>query len=136
MTSMPLRTVLVVDDEPLILWSVSERLRAEGYDVLEAGTGRAAIQHCEKPVDLVLLDLGLPDLEGLSVLKHLLKVRPDLPVILMTADPAMEGAAEALQLRSFPRANKPFLLDDLVGLVHGSIGAGSFSHDPENLRTV
>ena len=102
MTSMPPPTVLVVDDEPLILWSVSERLRAEGYDVLEAGTGRAAIQHCEKPVDLVLLDSGLPDLEGLSVLTHLLKLHPDLPVILVTADPAMEGASEALQLRSIP----------------------------------
>ena len=129
-------TVLVVDDEPLIRWSVGERLRDEGYDVLEAATGREAIEQCKQRVDLVLLDSKLPDVDDLSVLGQLLRVRPDLPVILMTADPATESAAEGRHRRRFPCASKPFLLDDLVGLVRGSLGVGIFPRDPKNVRRI
>jgi hypothetical protein len=65
-----------------------------------------------------------------------LNVRRDLPVILMTADPAMDDAGERLRGRPLPRAAKPFLLDDLVGLVHDSLGTGVFPHGSGNLRTI
>jgi two-component system OmpR family response regulator len=136
MIGTPSRTVLVVDDEPLVRWSVGERLRDEGYDVLEAGTGRAAIEQCDDRVDLVLLDSRLPDLDGVSVLERLLNVRSDLHVILMTADPVMDDDVQGLRARPFPRAAKPFLLDDLVELVRGSLGMGVFSRGPGNLSTV
>jgi DNA-binding NtrC family response regulator len=136
MTAMPPPTVLVVDDEPLIRWAIGERLRDEGYDVLEAGTGREAIDRCGQQVDLVLLDSRLPDLEGQSVLRQLLNGRPDLPVILMSADPALDAPVERLRPSPFPRATKPFLLDDLVGLVQGSLAMGLFSQSPGKLRTA
>src|SRR4026207_2470155 len=57
-------TVLIVDDEDLIRWSLRERLRTEGYDILEAGTGKAALDQFKTGVDLVLLDYRLPDIDG------------------------------------------------------------------------
>jgi two-component system KDP operon response regulator KdpE len=110
-------TILVVDDEPLIRWSIGERLRAEGYDVLEAPDGRTAVDLFERGVDIVLLDSKLPDLNGIAVLAQLLDRDPSARVILMTADAGLESAAEALRHSGFPRASKPFLLDEIVALV-------------------
>jgi DNA-binding response OmpR family regulator len=74
-------TVLIVDDEELIRWSLRERLTQEGYDILEAGTGRDAVERFADGVDLVLLDYRLPDMDGLSVLRELKAADADVPVI-------------------------------------------------------
>jgi len=66
---MPVPTILVVDDEALIRWSLAERLTAEGYRVVEAATVAEALAKAEEGVDLTLLDYRLPDGEGLSVLR-------------------------------------------------------------------
>ena len=110
-------TVLVVDDEPLIRWSIGERLQAEGYGVLEAESGLSAIEQFDKGVDLVLLDSGLPDVDGIAVLRHLTNRNPNARVILMTADAGIETAVESMKLGAFPRVQKPFLLDEIVALV-------------------
>ena len=71
LTTMPKATVLVVDDEALIRWSLTERLKAEGYEVLEAGTGHAAREKLPEGVDLVLLDYRLPDTDGVTILRQI-----------------------------------------------------------------
>jgi DNA-binding NtrC family response regulator len=114
---MPRTTVLVVDDEPLIRWAIGERLHAEGYEVQEAADGQTAIALFERGVDIVLLDSKLPDLNGIAVLAQLLDRDPSARVILMTADAGLESAAEARRHSGFPRASKPFLLDEIVALV-------------------
>ena len=79
-------TILVVDDEQLIRWSLTERLRSEGYDLAEAATGREALEKARDGVDLVLLDYKLPDLDGGPIQRICARVRrarnhPELQVV-------------------------------------------------------
>src|SRR5215210_800837 len=110
-------TILVVDDELLIRWSLGERLKSDGYRVLEAETGGDALERLRDGVDLVLLDYRLPDTDGLEVLRGIKQFDPDILVILLTAFGSVETAVEAMRLGAFHFANKPFNLDDISSAV-------------------
>jgi DNA-binding response OmpR family regulator len=128
-------TVLVVDHEPLTRWAIGERLRAEGYDVLEAADGLAALLLVERGVDIVLLDSTLPDVNGVALFRRLVERNPDARIIVMTAETGLEAQSEALKHSGFPRASKPFLLDEIVALVRG-MALEVFPHARGKLRTV
>ncbi len=127
-------TILVVDDEPLIRWSLRERLTAAGYKVLEAETGSQALEHAADAVDLVLLDYRLPDLDGVTVLKRLKEVDPDILVILMTAYSSIETAVEAVKLGAYHYVNKPFNLDELLLLVEKALETTRLKREVRSLR--
>src|SRR4029450_1552770 len=93
----PHATILVVDDEALIRWSLTERLQSEGYDVLEAETGQGALEKLPEGGDLVLLDYRLPDTDGVSVLRKIKEFDQDILVILLTAYASVETAVEAMK---------------------------------------
>jgi DNA-binding NtrC family response regulator len=118
---MPKATILVVDDEALIRWSLTERLKADGYEVLEADTGHAAIQKLPEGVDLVLLDYRLPDTDGVSILRKIKDFDQDILVVLLTAYATIETAVEAMKLGAYHFANKPFNLDDVAALVERAL---------------
>src|SRR5688572_30957966 len=107
-------TILVVDDEALIRWSLGERLKSEGYDVLEAETGAGALEKLSEGVDLVLLDYKLPDTDGVTVLRKIKEFDQDILVILLTAYASVDTAVEAMKLGAYHFANKPFNLDEVT----------------------
>jgi len=114
--------VLVVDDEDLIRWALRERLEAAGYEVVEAENGQRALEHFSSAVDLVLLDLRLPDRDGLSVLEEIQSTRPGAPVILMTAYGTPETVQKALATGARRVVDKPFDYDGMLQMVTEVLG--------------
>ncbi len=128
-------TILVVDDEQLIRWSLTERLQADGYDVLEAATGREALDQArQENVDLVLVDYKLPDLDGVTILKRLKEADPDLLVILLTAYANVETAVAAMKLGAYHFANKPFNLDEIAAMVDKALETTRLRREVRQLR--
>jgi two-component system response regulator AtoC len=132
---MPKATILVVDDEPLIRWSLSERLKSEGYDVLEADTGKAALEKLAEGVDLVLLDYRLPDTDGVSVLRKVKEFDQDILVILLTAYASVETAVEAMKLGAYHFANKPFNLDEVAATVERALETTRLRREVRQFRS-
>ena len=127
-------TILVVDDEELIRWSLREGLKREGYEILEAGTGREALEQFKQSPDLVLLDYRLPDIDGLSVLRELKKIDPDVLVILLTSLVSVETAVEAMKLGAYHFANKPFNVDELAATVARALETTRLRREVRQLR--
>ena len=112
--------VLVVDDEWLVRWSVTEALRARGFEVREAVDAASALRAFDDRCDLVLLDLHLPDADDLRVLSFIRAHSPSLPVIIMTAFATREIVEEAAALGA-PVMTKPFDLNDLTQTVEQAL---------------
>jgi len=133
---MHIPTILVVDDEQLIRWSLATRLTDAGYRVLEAETGREALERHREGVDLVLLDYRLPDADGLSILKQIKEVDPDTLVILLTAFSSVETAVEAMKAGAYHYANKPFNVDEIALLVEKALETTRLRREVRALRAT
>jgi DNA-binding NtrC family response regulator len=127
-------TVLVVDDEDLIRWSLRERLGIEGYTIREAGTGAEAMEAFRQGVDLVLLDYRLPDTDGLALLREMKSLDPDVLVVLLTSFVSVETAVEAMKLGAFHFANKPFNLDEVAAIVARALETTQLRRELKQLR--
>ncbi|MFN8061287.1 MAG: sigma-54 dependent transcriptional regulator [Vicinamibacterales bacterium] len=127
-------TILVVDDEQLIRWSLRERLTASGYDVVEAATGAEAVARASEGVDLVLLDYRLPDMDGMTVLKQLRESNPDALVILLTAYASIQSAVEAIKHGAYHYAKKPFDFDELLVTIQQALETSQLRREVKALR--
>jgi len=127
-------TILVVDDEALIRWTLSERFGQEGHTVVEAETAKAALARFGPDVDLVLLDFKLPDSDGLQVLRSMKAADPDVPVILLTAFSSIDTAVEAMKQGAYHYANKPFNLDELSLIVAKALETTRLRREVKQLR--
>jgi two-component system OmpR family response regulator len=110
--------ILVVDDEPAIVDSVATALRYEGFEVHEAGAGREALRAAEtlRP-DLMVLDIMLPDLDGLEVTRRLRRDGLRVPVLFLTARDSTEDKIAGLTVGGDDYVTKPFSLAELVARV-------------------
>jgi DNA-binding response OmpR family regulator len=108
-------TVLIVDDEPQILRALRINLRVRHYEVHVAGTGTQALEVAAKhPPDLVILDLGLPGMDGIEVAKELRKQDDDVPILVLTARDAVESRVEGLDSGADDYLVKPFERQELL----------------------
>jgi two-component system, OmpR family, response regulator len=115
----PLR-VLVVDDEANIAELISMALRYEGFEVRAAHTGTKAVSAAKEfRPDAVVLDIMLPDFDGLEVLRRMRATEPDVPVVFLTARDAVEDRVVGLTAGGDDYVTKPFSLEELVARLRG-----------------
>jgi two-component system alkaline phosphatase synthesis response regulator PhoP len=128
-------SVLVVDDEPQVVWVLQYSLEAEGYTTLSARDGAAALEAVDlfRP-KLVLLDIMMPTLDGWSVLQELAKLPDEIRprVVVVSALTSLRDRAKAAELGADAYCPKPFNVEDLLGVVHELEGLEDF----DDLDTV
>jgi two-component system nitrogen regulation response regulator NtrX len=128
-------TVLVVDDESNITAAVAQLLELEGYQVIEANCGREGLDVLEdREVDIVLLDVKLPDLDGLSVLREIKKKDADLPVVMMSAYGTIETAVEATKAGAYDFLEKPLGSEKTLLAVENALRLARLSNENIELR--
>jgi two-component system, OmpR family, KDP operon response regulator KdpE len=113
--------ILVVDDEPAILATMAPLLRSQGYDVVTALSGRAAIEAAERDhPDLVVLDLGLPDIEGVEVCRTI-RLDQAVPIIVLSARGAERNKVAALDAGADDYVTKPFGTEELLARIRAAL---------------
>ena len=125
--------ILVVDDERLVRWSLTQRLRADGHEVVEASTLGEAVQQ-SRPFDAAILDYRLPDGDGVSLMKRLHHADPDLPVVMLTANKEVETIVDAVKAGASDYVTKPFEVDDVALRLSRAIDASRGRRDYRRLR--
>jgi DNA-binding response OmpR family regulator len=113
--------VLVVDDEPQVVWVLQFSLEAEGYETFAARDGRAAMSAIgEHHPRLMVLDIMMPTMDGWSVLKELAELPPEQRprVVVVSALSSLRDRAKAAELGADAFVPKPFNVDDLIGVLH------------------
>ena len=120
MTATPVK-ILVVDDEPPIRKLLRLGLNAHGYDVHEAANGKSALDMLAKKPDLVILDLGLADIDGLALLKAIRQRHDSLPIIVLSSRGDEAGKVAALDLGADDYVTKPFGMDELLARMRAAL---------------
>ncbi len=128
--------ILVVDDEPDIRYLLSRAiLPGEGYATIAAANGRQALQILSQTTpDLMLLDIHLPDISGVEILKELRSLRRDVPTVLVTADNSTELAVQVLKLGVRDFIIKPFDPDEAIDIVRRVLGQVRLERDSQSLN--
>jgi two-component system, OmpR family, KDP operon response regulator KdpE len=120
MSAAPLK-VLVVDDEPPIRKLLRMGLGKQGYEVLEAPNGKTALELLSEKPDLVVLDLGLPDIQGLELLRMIRGRNEGLPIVVLSSRGDEVGKVEALDLGADDYVTKPFGMDELLARMRAAL---------------
>jgi DNA-binding NtrC family response regulator len=129
------RRVLIVDDEPGVRMSVSMALK-DVYDPVSVASGQEALDYlAANPIDVVLLDIIMPDTDGMQLLEELRARYPQLPVVMLTATKTVKTAVEAIKLGACDYVNKPFDVDELRIILDKATENAALVREVEELRT-
>jgi two-component system KDP operon response regulator KdpE len=120
MTGAPIR-ILVVDDEPPIRKLLRMGLTAQGYEVIDAPNGKTALELLARKPHLVILDLGLPDVDGLDLLRQLRQREEALPIVVLSSRGDEAGKVAALDLGADDYVTKPFGMDELLARMRAAL---------------
>ena len=120
MTAAALR-VLVVDDEPPIRKLLRMGLSTQGYEILEAQNGKTALALLAEKPDLVILDLGLPDMQGLELLRMMRARNESVPIVVLSSRGDEGAKVEALDLGADDYVTKPFGMDELLARLRAAV---------------
>ncbi|KIZ35929.1 MULTISPECIES: response regulator transcription factor [Rhodopseudomonas] len=113
MSASPIK-VLVIDDEPPIRKLLRMGLSTQGFEVLEAGNGRAALELLEQQPALIILDLGLPDIQGHDLLRMIKERNDHVPIVVLSSRDDEAGKVQALDLGADDYVTKPFGMEELL----------------------
>ena len=120
MTAAPLK-VLVIDDEPPIRKLLRMGLTAQGYQILEAPNGKAALELLSQEPDLVILDLGLPDIQGHELLRMIRARNDSVPIVVLSSRGDEAGKVQALDFGADDYVTKPFGMDELLARMRAAL---------------
>lgn len=113
--------ILVVDDEPAIRKLLRMGLTAHGYEVLDASNGKIALEQLANKPNLVILDLGLPDIDGLELLRRIRHQQDALPIVVLSSRGDEAGKVTALDLGADDYVTKPFGMDELLARMRAAL---------------
>ncbi|OQW59323.1 MAG: DNA-binding response regulator [Proteobacteria bacterium SG_bin9] len=120
MTAAPIK-VLVIDDEPPIRKLLRMGLQTQGYETLDAPNGKTALELLDKQPALVLLDLGLPDIQGLELLRMIRARAESIPIVVLSSRGDEAGKVQALDLGADDYVTKPFGMDELLARIRAAL---------------
>jgi len=120
MNAAPLK-VLVVDDEPPIRKLLRMGLGTQGYQTIDAPNAKAALELMAEVPDIVILDLGLPDMQGLDLLRKIRSQREELPIVVLSSRGDETAKVEALDLGADDYVTKPFGMDELLARMRAAL---------------
>ncbi|MBZ6075594.1 response regulator [Microvirga puerhi] len=120
MSNLPIR-ILVVDDEPPIRKLLRMGLGAHGYPVIEAQNGRTATEKLAEKPDLIILDLGLPDVQGLELLRQWREGGISIPIVILSSREDEAGKVQALDLGADDYVTKPFGMNELLARIRTAL---------------
>ncbi len=119
---MKKRKTLVIDDDEIVLKSVSKILTDENYEVDTTLSGREGIDWAiERPYDVVLTDIRMPDIGGMRVLRDIKRAKPKLPVLMITGYASVQSAVQSMKLGAADYLEKPFTPDQLLKAVASAL---------------
>jgi two-component system KDP operon response regulator KdpE len=120
MTASPLK-VLVVDDEPPIRKLLRMGLNTQGYEILDAPNGKTALELLDQKPDVVILDLGLPDIQGLELLRMIRARNESVPIVVLSSRGDEASKVQALDLGADDYVTKPFGMDELLARMRAAL---------------
>ncbi len=127
-------TVLVADDDWSVRSVLAESLKDEGFGVAVARNGKEVISRLSEDVAVALLDLKMPEPDGIQCLDHIKKEQPDTECIMITASADVGSAVQAMKIGAFDYLTKPVNVDELVALVHRASNASNLRRENRQLR--
>jgi DNA-binding NtrC family response regulator len=132
------KRILIVDDEASLRTALFRALDRKGYQVVTSGTYKEAesLSHSDKAIDLALVDLRLPDGDGIGLMEKLRSLHPNIQVVILTGHASIENAIEATRKGAFHFVTKPCNLEEITSLVDRALSHGELAVENQHLRTA